>query len=278
MELKEAYKACKLVIEHHSKTFAKAFQHLPLEKRQAVWAVYAFCREADDIVDEGDNPEEELANFKEEFNLFIDGVRPKDSALWIALEDTFSRFEFDPSPFHDMITGQSMDLMKKRYESVPELLDYSYHVASTVGLMLLPILAPERKNELYDSAVSLGYGMQITNILRDVGEDLRRDRIYVPAEVMARHHYTEKDLKNKVNDGRFVAVWEELASLAEHHYDIGMAELSLYPLNARLPVHAAAKFYMEILNAVRKNRYQVFDQRAYVTIEEKEKIIQEATD
>lgn len=276
MELKEAYQACKSVIEHHSKTFAKAFQHLPREKRQAVWAVYAFCRKADDIVDEGNNPEEELQAFNDDFNQFLDGIRPYNTALWIALEDTFQRFNFDEAPFHDMIRGQYMDLQKNRYDSVDELLDYSYHVASTVGLMLLPILSPERKNELYDSAVSLGYGMQITNILRDIGEDLQRDRIYLPAEVMKRHEYTEHDLMNQVTDERFIAMWEELASLAEQHYISGTDKLSLYPLNARLPVLAAARFYMEILNAVRKNQYQVFDQRAYVSKEEKEKIIQEA--
>ncbi|AOM82725.1 phytoene/squalene synthase family protein [Salisediminibacterium beveridgei] len=276
MELREAYQECKTIIEHHSKTFAMAFRHLPREKREAVWAIYAFCRKADDIVDEGAHPVQELEVFGNDLDLFMSGSRPNDSALWIALEDSFQRFDFEPEPFYHMIQGQAMDLTKNRYQTVDELLDYSYHVASTVGLMLLPVLAPERKNELYDSAVSLGYGMQITNILRDIGEDLRRNRIYLPREVMARHDYTEQDLFNKIRDDRFISMWEELASLADHHYSLGIKELSLYPLNARLPVRAAAMFYSEILNAVRKNRYQVFDQRAFITTKEKERIIQES--
>lgn len=274
MDVNQAYQVCRQIIEHHSKTFAKAFNHLPKEKREGVWAVYAFCRLADDIVDEGENPETELKAFKEDFDTFVAGDIPEQTALWIALNDAFKRFDFDHTPFYDMIKGQYMDLTKKRYESLDEVLTYSYHVAGTVGLMLLPILSPDKKDELYDSAVSLGYAMQITNILRDVGEDLDRDRIYLPREILAKHGYTSADLENHVLDDRFIAIWEELAAIAETHYLKGTSELNLYPLFARLPVKAAASFYKAILNAVRRNGYQVFHERAYVTQDEKAKIIE----
>lgn len=103
----------------------------------------------------------------------------------------------DEQAFLDMIKGQEMDLYKTHYETIEELEYYSYHVASTVGLMLLPILAPEHKDVLREGAISLGIGMQFTNVLRDVREDLDRGRLYLPLSVMDEHGYTEDDLKKK---------------------------------------------------------------------------------
>jgi phytoene synthase len=113
MLVNDAYFQCKNVIEYHSKTFAKAFHHLPKKKRQAVWAVYAFCRQADDIVDEGTNPQYELQRFKNQLDIFAQGELPEHSFLWIALNDSFKQFNFDLSPFYEMISGQEMDLRKK---------------------------------------------------------------------------------------------------------------------------------------------------------------------
>ncbi|WP_280768329.1 phytoene/squalene synthase family protein [Salipaludibacillus daqingensis] len=273
MLVNDAYLQCKNVIEYHSKTFAKAFQHLPKKKRQAVWAVYAFCRKADDIVDEGINPEEELKKFKHQLDMFILGKQPDSSFLWIALEDTFKNFTFDIKPFYEMIYGQEMDLKKNRYESVDELINYSYHVASTVGLMLLPILSPTNQEQLKQSAVSLGYAMQITNILRDIGEDFERDRIYIPTQLMKDHGYTHMMLNNKQVNESFISLWEELAHLAENYYQEGLELMHLYPLNARMPVKAAAHFYREILNSVRANDYDVFHKRAFVSSREKKQIL-----
>jgi len=273
MLVNDAYLQCKKVIEYHSKTFAKAFQHLPKKKRQAVWAVYAFCREVDDIVDEGLNPKVELEIFKKKFNLFAQGKQPESSFLWIALGDTFQQFKFDLTPFYQMISGQEMDLKKTRYETVDEVLHYSYHVASTVGLMLLPILAANNQEQLKESAISLGYAMQITNILRDIGEDFDRDRIYLPAKLMKEHGYTRGMLENRQVNEAFISLWEELAHQAEDYYKEGLKLMHLYPLNSRIPVRAAAQFYKEILNSVRANAYDTFHHRAFISSEEKKQIL-----
>jgi phytoene synthase len=273
VDLKLAYKQCEEVIQHHSKTFYQAFSMLPSKKKKAVWAVYAFCRIVDDIVDEGENPKQELMQFSTEFESFLKGEYSDENFMWVALHDTFLTYEMDVEAFKDMIKGQGMDLVKVRYQSLEEVLDYSYHVASTVGLMLLPILAPKKKNVLREGAIALGLGMQLTNILRDVGEDLGRDRIYLPKDVMSRYHFHEQDLKQQAVTSEFIRVWEHLAAEAEVHYDIAMKTINEYPLHARAPVKAAGYFYRAILNKIRVNDYNVFEERNYVSNEEKHAIL-----
>ncbi|MFG6495837.1 phytoene/squalene synthase family protein [Fictibacillus sp. UD] len=267
--VQESYSYCEEVIKIHSKTFYKAFSFLPEEKRRAVWAVYSFCRTVDDIVDEGERPLEELAIFKVQFQQFLKGEIPASEPMWIALQHVFQQFEMDEQAFLDMIKGQEMDLYKTHYVTIEELEYYSYHVASTVGLMLLPILAPEHKDVLREGAISLGIGMQFTNVLRDVREDLDRGRVYLPLSVMAEHGYTEDDLKKEVVDNRFIAAWESIALRAEVFYAKFNETLEHYPIDARMPVQLAAIYYREILNKIRKQKYKVFSSRAFVSSEEK---------
>jgi 15-cis-phytoene synthase len=273
MEVRQAYDYCRKVIENNSKTFAKAFQHLPKDRRRAVWAVYAFCRTADDIVDEGVNKEIELQRFKHDLDRFAAGDIPDSSPLWTALNHTFHLFSFDLKPFYEMISGQEMDLYGYSFQSFEDVLDYSYRVAGTVGLMLLPVLAPDTKEELKPSAVKLGYAMQITNILRDVGEDWEKGRKYLPEELMVKFGYTEQMLDaGEINDA-FIGLWEEMASEAEAFYEESLESIHLYPVSSRLPVQAAAHFYRKILHTARQNKYDVFRRRAVVSQEEKSNIL-----
>ncbi|MCA1054980.1 phytoene/squalene synthase family protein [Rossellomorea aquimaris] len=271
----EAYKQCENVISHHSKTFYKAFSLLPKHERNAVWAVYSFCRKVDDIVDEGNNPEAELAEFKAEFELFLEGRFDHTNPSWIALHDVFNRYEMDTEAFHGLIKGQEMDLTINRYETLEELLDYSYHVASTVGLMLLPILAPGKTGVLREGAISLGLAMQLTNILRDISEDLERNRIYLPRQLMERHGVTEATLSAGIVDASFVELWEEIAGHAESHYRESFKTMNEYPLSSRIPVKSAAYLYREILPTIRSKKHRVFGQKHYVDDAAKKEILVE---
>ncbi|WP_404350637.1 squalene/phytoene synthase family protein [Sutcliffiella horikoshii] len=272
-DLMKAYHHCESIIKEHSKTFYKAFMLLPKEKKQAVWAVYAFCRQVDDIVDEGVNPKEELFTFKGMFADFLEGELPSEDPMWLALQDVFNRYEMDVQSFHDMIVGQEMDLYKNLYYSEEEVLHYSYHVASTVGLMLLPILAPKKKDELREDAIALGKAMQITNILRDIGEDLERDRIYIPIEKLEKAGYSLDDLNKHIVNNKFISVWEEMANKAESLYEQALSTIHLYPMHSRTPVKGAAYLYRAILGSIRKKGYSVFKTKHYVTGEEKQQII-----
>jgi phytoene synthase len=273
--LKKAYRHCENIMAEHSKTFHKAFSFLPAEQKKAVWAVYAFCRKVDDIVDEGTNPEKELQQFEQEFEQFKQGVLMTHDDMWLALGDVFQRFDMNIEAFDDMIQGQRMDLTKMEYMSLEEVKRYSYHVASTVGLMLLPILAPKTHHQLKEQAIALGIAMQITNILRDVGEDLDRGRIYLPRDYMVKHGYTVEMLESKMVNSAFTALWESLAEEAERLYEKGLESLELYPVASRLPLKGAAHLYRAILASVRKKGYNVFQAKHFVTIEEKQRILEE---
>lgn len=271
--VEEAYKHCENVISHHSKTFYKAFSMLPKNERNAVWAVYSFCRRVDDIVDEGSDPELELAQFKAEFDLFLKGCYDSGNPSWLALEDVFRNYAMNDQAFHNLIIGQEMDLTINRYDTLDELLNYSYHVASTVGLMLLPILAPGKTTVLEEGAVSLGLAMQLTNILRDISEDLERNRIYLPQEMMQRHGVTEASLRAGNVDTSFIGLWEEIARHAEFHYGEAFKTMKEYPLSSRIPVKTAAYLYREILPTIRSKKYAVFGQKHYVNDETKREIV-----
>lgn len=273
MDLREAYNRCEEIIAANSKSFYKAFALLPKEKRKAVWAVYAFCRTVDDIVDEGENPVVELERFKQTFQQFLAGSFDVENPMWVALHDVFTKFDMDEDAFNCLITGQEMDLVFSRYETLDELLVYCYHVASCVGLMLLPVLAPGKEAALKEGAVSLGYAMQITNILRDIGHDLKIGRIYLPDAVMRKHGLTEAHLlQNAVNEP-FVAVWEELAEEAEKYYRQAFETIQEYPLQSRVAVKAAGLVYREILFAIREKEYNVFREKHYVSEKSKQAIL-----
>ncbi|WP_421381301.1 phytoene/squalene synthase family protein [Bacillus salacetis] len=271
--MKEAYQACEDIIKKHSKTFYKAFSFLPEENRNAVWAIYAFCRRVDDIVDESQNPEAELEKFKEEFSRFASGEHMSESPYWAALQDVFQRYQMELAPFEDMITGQEMDLSGRIYYSINDFESYCYHVAGTVGLMLLPVLAPGKEQELRDGAIALGIAMQYTNVLRDIGEDLDRNRVYLPEDVLKEHGYSKSLLAGNVLNSSFISMWESLAKRAEAHYQEAMETMYHYPSYSLLPVQSAAIFYRGILDSVRANGYNVFSERAYVSEWQKEKLL-----
>ncbi|GAE27760.1 phytoene synthase [Halalkalibacter wakoensis JCM 9140] len=268
-----AYEKCREVIEQNSKSFAKAFSILPAPKRKAVWAVYAFCRRVDDIVDENGGSVSELYEFEKQFKNFLEHTTPMNDFMWIALRDVFSRYDMNTQPFFDMIKGQKLDFEKTTYDTINELEMYAYHVASTVGLMLLPILAPATHNQLKEGAVSLGLAMQLTNILRDVGEDLHKGRIYLPKEIMDLYDYKKEDLQNHVLNDNFIKLWEDIANRAEGYYEEALQSMELYPEDSRLPVQSSLFIYRGILQAVRENDYEVFTKRAFVSKDQMQQIV-----
>ena len=162
---------CEDVIRRNSHSFYRAFSLLPACKRQSVYALYAFCRLADDCVDR-DASAAKLEQVQDDLARFFAGT-VVDAPLWRALDAVCSSFDLDAQPFFDMLEGQRRDLSFRQPETMGDLEEYGYYVAGSVGLMLLPILhaASPVDDGLRDSAVALGVAMQLTNILRDVGED-----------------------------------------------------------------------------------------------------------
>ena len=265
---------CEKIIKEHSKSFYAAFSTLPKEEAMSVYAIYAFCRKADDIVDESADAEG-LVRLRQELELFEKGEEP-DQPIWRALRVVFDTYEMKIAPFYDMITGQEMDLSFQQPKTQKDLEDYSYYVAGSVGLMMLPLLTPN-PDEVKEEAIALGVAMQITNILRDVGEDLENNRVYLPKEVMQQHGYTEEMLQNKEINQEFIALWEYEATLAEQYYDKSMVLIDRMNEQAKKPLLLSLLFYKEILGAVRLNQYDCFTKRSMVSKKRKLELLMEAT-
>jgi phytoene synthase len=268
-ELKKDYAYCEKVIKASSKSFYTAFSKLPKDKAKAVYAIYAFCRQADDTVDANEPlalKKENLAILEAELKEFEKGKTP-NHPMWRALRDVFNRYAMTTSPFFDQLEGQKRDLDFQEITDLAALKDYSYYVAGSVGLMLLPILATKSgiTESLKESAVSLGVAMQITNILRDVGEDYRENkRVYLPTELLDRHQVDLAQNVEKGPDNNFIALWEELAEESSRGYEAFENSITLYDSDCRFPVLVSSKLYSGIMDSVRKNNYDCLSKRNYV--------------
>ena len=216
-ELANAYKRCGEITKIFSKTFYFGTTFFSQEKKQAVWAIYVWCRRTDDIVDSPlaamlgpERMEEDLRLWKERLDRIW--VQEPTDALDMALSDAKKNYpSMDIEPYNDMIDGMLMDtpghqLFQDRYETWDELYTYCYRVAGTVGLMVLPVLGTSTTHTLEEAippGLSLGIAFQITNILRDVGEDALRGRIYLPREDMSKFGVTEEQIIKGVLDENY---------------------------------------------------------------------------
>lgn len=279
--LKSDYKFCQSVIKKYSKSFYYAFSTLPEDDARAVYAVYTYCRMADDAIDEADSKEEAMDNLDElraELDDFYKGNIP-DIPMWRALNDVRNRYELDISMMYEQIDGQESDIHFSQPDNFDDLIEYSRKVAGSVGRLLLPIISEDRTYERQKNAENLGVAMQITNILRDVGEDIDiHDRIYIPRSILNHFDYSYEELKNSELNEAFINVWEHLAKEAEALYDDFYNEIIHYKKEARLPLLLSLSVYREILAEVRNNDYDCFNRRNFVSVKRKMEIKKEVSE
>ncbi|MCG8364089.1 MAG: phytoene synthase [Pseudanabaenales cyanobacterium] len=280
--IEEAYELCRQITAKYSKTFYLGTLLLPETKRRAIWAIYVWCRRTDELVDGPQaqfTNEETLDRWEGQLESVFDG-NPVDDAD-VAMVDTLHHFPLDIQPFRDMIAGQRMDLYRSRYETFEELRLYCYRVAGTVGLMSTTVMgiapqlstAPWNQRQISPNppkeAVSLGIANQLTNILRDVGEDARRGRIYLPLEDLEFFNYTEADLIDGVVDDRWRTFMQFQIQRARKFYAEAEQGISVLSPDARWPVWTALMLYRKILDVIEENQYDVFRRRAYVPMARK---------
>lgn len=267
MTIETAYEICRRVTAKSSKTFYLSSLLLPPLKRQAIWAIYTWCRRTDDLVDEPQPYSitlDTLAAWEKHLEDIFAGY-PKDEAD-VALIDTLQRFPLEIQPFRDMITGQWMDLQQNRYETFNDLYLYCYRVAGTVGLMCTAVMGLERTGtDVLQAAINLGIANQLTNILRDVGEDARRGRIYIPLEELAQFNYTEAELLQGVIDERWRQLMQWQIQRAKNTYMQSEHLINLLSDDSRFSVALSVIGYQRILDAIELNDYDVFQHRAYVS-------------
>ena len=277
--LDDAFERCREVTAEYAKTFYLGTKLMTPEKQRAIWAIYVWCRRTDELVD-GPNAShitpEALDQWERRLEAVFEG-RPMD-VIDAALTDTVSKFPVDIQPFRDMIDGMRMDLVKPRYQTFDELYEYCYRVAGTVGLMSMPIMGCDDEfegdlNKVYKAALSLGLANQLTNILRDVGEDVQtRNRIYVPLDELAEYGITEEEIvrgglysptTGKVDD-RWKAFMKFQIARAREVFAEAEAGVNCLHEDARWPVWSALDVYRNILDAIEANDYDNFSKRAYV--------------
>ena len=282
-ELANAYKRCGEITKIFSKTFYFGTTFFSQEKKQAVWAIYVWCRRTDDIVDSPlaamlgpERMEEDLRLWKERLDRIW--VQEPTDALDMALADAKKNYpSMDIEPYNDMIDGMLMDtpghqLFQDRYETWDELYTYCYRVAGTVGLMVLPVLGTSTTHTLEEAippGLSLGIAFQITNILRDVGEDALRGRIYLPREDMARFGVTEEQIIKGVLDDNYKELMKFEIQRARDYYVEAEAGIPMLAPEARVGVAMALRVYRGILDKLEENDYDNFRKRAYVSKLEK---------
>jgi phytoene synthase len=263
-----SYARCRAIAKEHSKTFYFASLFMNHEQRRAIWAVYAFCRTADDLVDSSASARLRLAaidRWHDEVLAAYEG-QPRHE-LTVALADAVRRFGIPLQPALDLLRGARKDVTVRRYETYGELQDYCYLVASTVGLLTCPIFGYEPGALEY--GVALGRAMQMTNILRDVGEDARMGRIYLPAEDLRSFGYPEAALLSGVVDERFVALMKFQIERVRELYDLAAPGIELLAPGSRYTVRVALRLYRKILVEIERNGYDVFTRRAFVPLRTK---------
>lgn len=276
--LKKAYTRCRRITRRHAKTFYMATRFLPNHKQRGIFAIYSLCRYVDDLVDEAEDQQLSHQDIKRRLDLWKQKLqdtyagRSSDHPVLIAFSDVLRRYHIPIEMPFELMEGVGMDLFKNRYESFDEVYDYSFKVASIVGLMTSQVFGYQ-SNEALGYAVDLGIAMQLTNILRDVGEDLEKNRIYLPQDELRKFGVSEEDLFNhKLTD----SVKELLAyqiSRARRYYNRSDKGVAMLAEDSRLPVYLARHNYSRIMDKIEENSYNVFDLRAYLNTTEKLSII-----
>jgi phytoene synthase len=246
-------------------SFYYSFSLLPKPKREAIHAVYAFCRYSDDIVDDDGDLHRKIARLRRwriELNRALRGV--SSSGLLNQLSAVARRFNIPVEHFYDLLRGMEMDLTTTRYRTFDELLQYCYLVASTVGLMCRKIFG-YRTESTRDYAVNLGIALQLTNILRDVKDDARRGRIYLPLEDLARFGYSEDDLLHCRYTPAFRSLMEFECARAREYFDRARAALHDEDKRFFFAARVMGSIYAHILRRIESAEYNVFDRRISIS-------------
>ena len=261
VNLDAAYEVCRRITEHHSRSFYLTSGLLPPDKRRAVRAFYAFCRRSDDIVD--------VVHTDHGYSL--DGwaaaarglTPPEDDPVLVAWADTRLRYTIPQQYPDELLEGVRMDLTVHRYPTFEDLWLYCYRVAATVGLVSMHITG-FKSEAAVPYAIKAGVALQLTNILRDVGEDAARGRIYLPQEDLARFHVTEDEIMRGVISERFRALMDFQIARAHRLYDEGCQGLHYLLPEGRFAIASAIRVYRAILDRILLNGYDVFTQRAHL--------------
>lgn len=256
----------KEIAKKSNSSFYYAFNLLPAEQRDAMNTVYAFCRQTDDIIDEGSVADElkyeKLRKWRIELEKSLSGH--SDYPIINKLSKTIQKFNIPLEPFFDLLKGMEMDLQRKRYITFDDLQTYCYHVASTVGLMCIEIFG-YRHSSAKDFAINLGIALQLTNILRDIKKDAEKGRIYLPQEDLKKFNYNENDLLSNTYNENFQKMMKYQVERAREYFEKATACLNLEDKKAMFAARAMQHIYYRMLNKIVDADYDVYNKSIKVS-------------
>lgn len=258
----EAYAFCRAIAHRYGSNFSVGFRFLPPVKRRAVYAAYAWCRWADDIADEpSDSPQsvlDRLAAWQAELDATYSGQ--PSHPITLALADALQHFAIPKSAFVALVDGCRQDMVKTRYETFDELLQYCELVASSISDISLAIYG-YRTPAAIDYGRNLATALQLTNVTRDVADDLDRDRIYLPQEELRRFGVTERDLFDRRSSGAMRRLIEFQIERAEGYFRAAEPLIRELSFDARFPTLLMGGVYATVLTKLRRDPLVVLRKR-----------------
>ena len=246
-------------------SFYYAFVFLPPQRRRAITALYAFCREVDDAVDGASEPQLARAKldwWRSEIANLAAGT--PQHPVTRALAPTAASFGISAQRLNEIVDGMQMDLEQSRYLDFKGLERYCYHVAGVVGILSAGIFGYGDPRTL-EYAQQLGTAFQLTNIIRDVGEDARKNRIYLPLEDLKAHEVTAADILNARYSDAFAALMRFQARRAREYYDLALDALPQTDRRAQRPGLIMAAIYRTLLDEIERDGFRVLDRRTSLT-------------
>ncbi|MBA3489846.1 MAG: phytoene/squalene synthase family protein [Longispora sp.] len=272
VRLAAAYETCRQLHRRHGRTYYLASSFLPANRRKHVHALYGFARYTDDLVDQADDtPVEQraqaLREWQDLFTAGLDGTEVDDPILPAVL-DTVNRWNLDPRDFSSFFTSMAMDLSVTGYQTYDDLLEYMEGSAAVIGTMTLPLLNPSDPALAREPARQLGLAFQLTNFIRDVGEDTNRGRVYLPVEDLNAFHVTRDDLREAASSTVITPNIRELIAheicRAREHYAAAAEGIPMLSRGPQTCVRTAFHVYEGILREIERRDYDIFTRRAVV--------------
>jgi len=237
---------------------ALAFVSLGRERRRDITTFYAFCRVIDDIADDVDLTVEEKTRRLNQWREWLRARGPDESSFAVDVRELMNKYAITPEMLEEIIAGVEMDLSIRRYQTFADLRVYCYRVASAVGLVSIEIFG-YRNPACKEYAVDLGLALQMTNIMRDVGKDLRADRIYLPLEDLARSNYSEKELEDRQYNDRFVQLMQFEAARAREFFGKAAAALPEEDRKSMVAAEIMGSIYRGLLRRMELDKFRVFE-------------------
>ncbi|HVT44415.1 MAG TPA: squalene/phytoene synthase family protein [Thermoanaerobaculia bacterium] len=267
----EAYAWCRRITHEHGANFSVGFRFLPLAKRDAVYAAYAFCRWADDIADDaGEGIGARLDAWEEELERCYSGSA--GHRISIALADALQRFAIPKSAFAALIAGCRQDIVKNRYQTFEELVDYCDLVATSISDISLAIFG-YRGDDTPAIGRNLSTALQLTNITRDIGDDLDRNRIYLPLAELDRFGVSEEELARRSETRGVRRLIEFQIERAESYFAAAEPLLQRLDTDARYPTLLMGSVYATVLRKVAKDPFAALHRRVALTRSEKLRVV-----